>query len=89
MTIRLYDEAVVIDAVRGRCTRRPWPAEAEEVVKRLIEAGYSDGQTAVRAQRTRRSVIRIRERLGLPSHLAGTNGHTRPHDAPSTKPGEW
>jgi hypothetical protein len=79
-----YDEAIVDRLTAGH---RPGALitapDAAEVTRRLAAHGYSDRQIAARLGFTRRSVIRIRHRLGIPTTLnPGDNQHTRPHNAP-------
>jgi hypothetical protein len=80
-----YDTVVVERLVAGQ---KPGEliraADAGEATRRLATLGYSDRQIAARLAFTRRSVIRIRHRLGIPASLhSGDNQHTRSHDAPA------
>lgn len=78
-----FDEVVVGRLVAGRHPGEPIrAADAGEATRRLAAAGYSDGQIAARLGMCRRSVYRIRCRLGIPAALTPRdNGHTRRHDA--------
>lgn len=80
-----FDEVVVERLVAGRRPGEPIrAAEAGEATRRLARLGYSDGQIAARLGYNRRSVIRIRTRLGIPAALTPTdNQFGRLHDAPS------
>lgn len=80
-----YDEVVVqrlmADRFPGEAIR---PADAAEATRRLARRGYSDGQIAYRLGVHRRSVTRIRARLGIPAALAvGENHYDRLHDEPT------
>jgi hypothetical protein len=81
-----YDAVVVERLVAGHRPGEPIrAADAAEATRRLAALGYSDGQIAARLGFRRRSVVRIRARLGIPAALSpnGDNHHTRPHDAPA------
>jgi hypothetical protein len=87
---RLYDYAdfdtVIVDRLVGgqRPSALITAADAAEATRRLAARGYSDGQIAARLGFRRRSVHRIRKRLGIPAALTpNDNRHTRPHDAPA------
>jgi hypothetical protein len=80
-----FDEIVVDRLVHGHRPGEPIrAADAAEATRRLARLGYSDGQIAKRLGFRRRSVIRIRQRLGIPAALAadGSNQNSRLHDAP-------
>lgn len=90
MKNRLYDytdfDVVVVDRlVAGQRPGAPISAaDAAEATRRLAARGYSDGQIAARLGFTRRSVIRIRNRLGIAAALTpAENQHARLHDAPN------
>lgn len=90
MKNRLYDytdfDAVVVERlVAGDRPGGPiCAAVAAETTRRLARLGYSDGQIAARLGFTRRSVLRIRHRLGITAALKPTqNQHDRLHDAPN------
>lgn len=81
-----FDEVVVHRVVNGRHPGQPFrPADAGEITRRLAtQHRYSDGQIAHALGMTRRSVIRIRARLGIPAALTPRqNNHHLTHDAPS------
>lgn len=80
-----FDEVLVDRLVAGRPASCPIPAaDAAEATRRLAADGYTDGQIAVRLGMTRRSVVRIRHRLGIPAALRPDQGrHDRRHDAPN------
>jgi hypothetical protein len=80
-----FDEVVVLRLVAGLRPGAPVGApDAAEAIRRLAASGYSDGQIAARLGFRRRSVLRIRTRLGIAAALTPTdNQHTRRHDAPN------
>lgn len=80
-----FDQVVVDRLVAGRLPGEPIrAADAGEATRRLAAAGYSDGQIAARLGFRRRSVIRIRGRLGIPAALTpNDNQFARLHDAPN------
>lgn len=80
-----FDEVVVLRLVNGRRPGAPISApDAAEATRRLAADGFTDGQIAARLGFARRSVIRIRVRLGIPAALpVGHNQHHRRHDAPN------
>jgi hypothetical protein len=80
-----FDEVVVGRLVAGRLPGEPIrAADAGEATRRLAAAGYSDGQIAARLGFRRRSVIRIRARLGIPAALTpDQNQFDRLHNAPN------
>lgn len=80
-----FDEVVVERLVAGRHPGEPIrAADAGEATRRLARLGYSDGQIAARLGFRRRSVVRIRSRLGIPAGMpVGGNHHTQLHAAPS------
>lgn len=79
-----FDEVLVERIVNGDRVGVPIPAaEAAEAVRILAGRGYDDGQIAHRLGFTRRSVVRIRRRRGIPGALPfGSNGTDRKVDAP-------
>jgi hypothetical protein len=80
-----FDEVVVGRLVAGRHPGQPIrAADAGEATRRLARAGYSDGQIAARLGFTRRSVKRIRDRLGIPAVLTPMqNQFHRRHNDPT------
>jgi len=80
-----YDEVVVQRLLDDRLPGEPIrAADAAEATRRLARRGYSDGQIAHRLGIYRRSVIRIRHRLGIPAALTvGRNHYDRLHDVPT------
>lgn len=80
-----FDDVVVQRLVDGRHPGQLIrAADAAEATRRLAAAGYSDGQIAARLGFRRRSVFRIRRRLGIPAALTpADNGHTRAHADPN------
>lgn len=80
-----FDEVVVERLVAGQRAGEPIrAADAGEATRRLARLGYSDGQIAARLGFCRRSVQRIRDRLGIAAALTPhDNHHTRPHNAPT------
>lgn len=80
-----YDRIVVGAIVSGERVRgHIHSADAWESVRRLAGLGFSDGQIAMRVDRTRRQVERIRRGLGIPAPAAGCNQNTLPiPNAPS------
>lgn len=80
-----FDDVAVQRIVAGRRLGQPSSAaDAGEATRRLARLGFSDGQIAARLGYTRRSVLRIRIRLGIaPALPRGTNGHSRAFDAPN------
>ncbi len=68
-TYRPYDDVLVQAVVAGQLAENPYPADAEEIVRRLVARKFSDGQIAFRLGRTKRTVERIRRRLGIPAAL--------------------
>jgi hypothetical protein len=80
-----FDEVIVLRVVCGERLGTPIPAaEAAEAVRRLAQRGYDDGQIAYRLGFRRRSVVRIRQRRGIPAALpVGSNHYDRLVDAPS------
>lgn len=81
----VFDEVVVQRLVDGHRVGRPISApEAAEATRRLAHLGFTDGQIAHRLGFTRRSVVRIRARLGIPAAVTPVdNQHSRRHDAPT------
>lgn len=79
-----FDEVVVVRLVTNRHTGgRIHPADAGEACRRLAEAGFTDGQIALRLGCWRRTVIRIRRRLGISAALRpNQNFRQRRHDVP-------
>jgi hypothetical protein len=79
-----YDEVVVDRIVSGTRVGSPISApDAAEAVRRMAVAGYDDGQIALRLGFRRRSIIRIRQRLGIaPALPVGGNHLTRVHPTP-------
>ena len=80
-----YDAVVVERLVAGRHPGEPIrAADAGEATRRLARLGYSDGQIAARLGFRRRSIVRIRTRLGIPAALTpNQNQFARAHDAPN------
>lgn len=80
-----FDEVKVLRTLAGHLPFRGLTyAERAEVVRRAASAGYSDGQTAVLLDCPRRSVLRIRQRRGIPSAFA-SDGDNRLRVAAPTK----
>jgi hypothetical protein len=81
-----FDPVVVDRLLAGRDPGR-WPvspADAGKVVRRMAESGYSDGQIAHRLRMWRRSVIRIRQKLGVAAAMRpGRNPPERRKPAPN------
>jgi hypothetical protein len=80
-----YDEVVVNRLIAGQHPGGPISApDAAEATRRLARLGYSDGQIAVKLGFRRRSVVRIRQRLGIPAALTPRqNQFDRQHAAPN------
>lgn len=80
-----FDEVVVERLVAGRLPGEPIrAADAGEATRRLARIGFSDGQIAVHLGFHRRSVKRIRDRLGIAAALSPSdNHHARLHDVPT------
>jgi hypothetical protein len=80
-----YDEVVVERIMTGARIGCPIAAaDAAEAVRRLVRDGYHDGQIALKLGFNRRSVLRIRRRLGIPATLPiGGNQYTCVQSAPS------
>jgi hypothetical protein len=77
-----YDEVVVLQYMRGEVSktvpRRRYAEERAEAIIRLVGQGYSDGQIADRTGLWRRSVERVRMRLGVEApNPPGSNLYTR------------
>lgn len=49
--------------------------DRSEVTRRMAALGYSDGQIAWALGCTRRSVLRIRDKLGIPAALPSQGGN--------------
>lgn len=80
-----FDEVVVRRLTDG-CSPggKVTAADRGEVTRRLAARGYSDGQIAYPLGLTRRSVLRIRIRLGIPAALTPRQNHYHlMHDAPT------
>lgn len=80
-----YDDVVVDRLVAGQHPGGAISApDAAEATRRLARAGYSDGQIAAKLGFCRRSIFRIRQRLGIPAALTPrSNQHHRLHAAPN------
>ncbi len=77
-----FDPVIVDRVIRERRVGSTLPAaETAEAVRRLAAQGYSDGQIAHRLGFTRRSVVRIRARLGITPGVP--RGARRTIDAPN------
>jgi hypothetical protein len=84
MTAPAAADTVVVDRlVDGQPVGGPIRrADRTEAVRRLAHQRYTDGQIATQLDMWRRSVIRIRHRLGLPDAGVPNQNH-RQHAAPS------
>jgi len=80
-----FDEVVLERLVAGRHPGEPIrAADAAEATRRMARLGYSDGQIAARLGFRRRSVVRIRHRLGIAAALRpDQNVYDRLHDVPT------
>lgn len=76
-----FDHAVVATILSGAWRPRGAhvldPADTAEVVRRLAARHYSDGQIAYVLGSPRRTVLRIRHRLGLAPGWEGIPEHRR------------
>jgi ParB/RepB/Spo0J family partition protein len=73
-TTPAYDEAAVVRRLDGDHTVPIRNADREEIVRRAHRVGLNDRETARRAGLEDRTVLRIRQRLGLPANVdAGGN----------------
>lgn len=83
-----YDDVIVRDLMAGRpCALPASPADCAEAVRRLALALYSDGQIAYLMGKTRRTVLRIRQRHNIPPALTPrSNAYHRHHQHVPARP---
>ena len=80
-----FDEVVVRRILSGEQCKALW-VDRWEVIRRLAERGYHDGQIAHVLDMHRTSVTRIRNRLKIPPAIPAISGRTYGPVSAPTRP---